>query len=126
MCHSKTSVAAPTPCSDGKLVYAVYSSNDVVCLDLDGNLQWLRGLTADYANVSNSLGMSSSPVVSGGTLVVQVENDSESYTLGLAKGSGINRWRLDRPKAANWTSPVVLRNGLVALQSSKGARGACG
>jgi len=120
MCHSKTSVAAPTPCSDGKLVYAVYSSNDVVCLDLDGNLQWLRGLTADYANVSNSLGMSSSPVVSGGTLVVQVENDSESYTLGLAKGSGINRWRLDRPKAANWTSPVVLRNGLVALQSSKG------
>ena len=120
MCHEKTSVAAPTPCSDGKNIYAVFSSNDVVCLDLDGNLQWLRGLTADYANVSNSLGMSSSPVVSGNTLIVQVENDSESYTLGLEKSTGINRWRLDRPKAANWTSPLLLANGLVALQSKEG------
>ena len=68
MCHNKTSVAAPTPCSDGKFIYAVFSSNDVICLDLNGNLQWLRGLTADYANVSNSLGMASSPVVSGNTL----------------------------------------------------------
>ena len=40
MCHSKTSVAAPTPCSDGKRVYAIFSSNDLVCFDLDGNLQW--------------------------------------------------------------------------------------
>ena len=120
MCHGKTSVAAPTPCSDGKNIYAVFSSNDVICLDLEGNLQWLRGLTADYANVSNSLGMSSSPVVTGNTLVVQVENDSESYTLGLNKQTGINRWRLDRPKAANWTSPVLLREGLVALQSKEG------
>jgi len=120
MCHSKTSVAAPTPCSDGKNIYAVFSSNDVICLDLDGNLQWLRGLTADYANVSNSLGMSSSPVVTGNTLVVQVENDSESYTLGLNKNTGINRWRLDRPKAANWTSPLIIAEGLVALQSKEG------
>jgi hypothetical protein len=120
MCHSKTSVAAPTPCSDGKNIYAVFSSNDVICLDLNGNLQWLRGLTADYANVSNSLGMSSSPVVTGNTLVVQVENDSESYTLGLDKNTGINRWRLDRPKAANWTSPLIITEGLVALQSKEG------
>ena len=107
MCHAETSVAAPTSCSDGKNIYAVFSSNDVICLDRAGNLQWLRGLTADYANVSNSLGMSSSPVVTDDTLVVQVENDSESYTLGLNKTNGLNRWRLDRPKAANWTSPAV-------------------
>ena len=75
---------------------------------------------ADYANVSNSLGKSSSPVVTGDTLVVQVENDSESYTLGLNKTNGLNRWRLDRPKAANWTSPVLLKSGLVALQSKTG------
>ena len=120
MCHGKTSVAAPTPCSDGKNIYAVYSSNDVICLDLEGNLQWLRGLTADYANVSNSLGMSSSPVLVGGTLVVQVENDSESYTLGLHKTTGINLWKLNRPKAANWTSPVRINDNLVALQSKTG------
>ncbi|MEZ6045278.1 MAG: hypothetical protein R3C11_06785 [Planctomycetaceae bacterium] len=36
-------------------------SNDIACLDLDGNLLWYRGLTYDYPNASNSLGMSSSP-----------------------------------------------------------------
>jgi len=125
MCHSKTSVAGPTPCSDGKYIYANYSSNDLVCLDLDGNLQWLRGLTLDYTNVSNSLGMAASLVVSGNVLVVPVENDSESYTIGIDKHTGRNLWKLNRPKAANWTTPTLLPGGfkgrdLVALQSSKG------
>ena len=120
MCHGKTSVAAPTPCSDGKKIFAVFSSNDVICLDLDGNLQWLRGLTADYANVSNSLGMSSSPLLIGSAIIVQVENDSESYTLALNKRTGVNLWKLNRPKAANWTSPVRLTNTLIALQSKNG------
>ena len=120
MCHGKTSVAAPTPCSDGKKIFAVFSSNDVICLDLDGNLHWLRGLTADYANVSNSLGMSSSPLLIGRAVVVQVENDSESYTLALNKRTGVNLWKLNRPKAANWTSPVRLTNTLIALQSKNG------
>lgn len=120
MCHPKTSVAAPTPCSDGKHVYAIFSSNDLVCFDLDGNLQWLRGITYDYPNVSNSLGMSSSLLVTGDTVIVPVENDSESYSLGIDAATGVNRWRLDRPKGANWTSPVILEPGLVALQSKKG------
>ena len=127
MCHSKTSVAGPTPCSDGKYIFANFSSNDLVCLDLDGNLQWLRGLTHDYRNVSNSLGMASSLVIVDKVLVVPVENDSESYTIGISRDTGRNLWKLDRPKAANWSSPVVLRGAykgrdLVALQSSKGVR----
>lgn len=126
MCHKKTSVAAPTPASDGKQIYALFSSNDVFCLDLDGRLQWLRGLMADYPNASNSLGMASSPIVVGNTLVIQSENDSESFAVGLDVENGKNRWRLDRPKAANWTSPVLLEDAgvasrkLIALQSSKG------
>jgi len=126
MSHKKTCVAAPTPASDGERIYAFYSSNDVICLDLDGNLLWLRGLTLDYPNASNSLGMSSSPIVAGETLVVQVENDSESFAAGLDKITGINKWKLDRPKAANWTSPTILNidgEEVVALQSSKGVLG---
>ena len=120
MCHNKTSVAAPTPCSDGGRIYALFSSNDLVCLDLNGDLIWLRGITADYPNVSNSLGMSSSLVVTEGVVVAQVENDSESYALGIDALTGENRWRLDRPKAANWTSPAVLAQGIVGLQSKTG------
>lgn len=119
MTHPKTSVAAATPCSDGDRVFALFSSNDLFAFDLDGNLLWLRGLTFDYANASNSLGMSQSPVVVDGTLVVQSENDSESFAAGLDVATGRNRWKMDRPKAANWSSATVWK-GAVALQSSKG------
>ncbi len=123
MSHSKTCVAAPTPVSDGKRLYVTYSSNDLICLDLDGNLKWLRGLTLDYPNASNSLGMASSPVVAGDTLVLQVENDSESFAAGIDVMTGANRWKQNRPKAANWTSPVISKLGsrkIILLQSSAG------
>ncbi len=124
MCHNKTSIAAPTPVTDGKLLYAIFSSNDLFCLDIDGNLRWLRGLTLDYPNARNSLGMASSLVLAGGVLVAQVENDSESFTAGLSRENGANIWKLSRPKSSNWTTATVqkTRTGaeLVLLQSGKG------
>lgn len=124
--HDKTSVAAPTPCSDGERIFAYFSSNDVVCLDLDGGLLWYRGLTWDYPNASNSLGMSSSPVVVGGTLIAMAENDDDSFSVGLDVRTGETRWKLNRPRKANWTSPVIARGASpeqdrVLLQSATGA-----
>lgn len=128
MSHPKTSVAACTPCSDGKRVFALWSCNDLAAFDLKGNLLWLRGLTVDYPNASNSLGMASSPIVVGETVVTMIENDSESYTLGIDANTGRNLWKMDRPKAANWSSPVVYQPDkssapIVVLQSSKGLIG---
>jgi outer membrane protein assembly factor BamB len=128
MSHPKTSIASCTPCSDGKRVFALFSSNDLAAFDLDGNLLWLRGLTVDYPNVSNSLGMASSPIVIGETLVTVIENDSESYSLGIDVKTGRNLWKLERPKAANWSSPVPWRAdakspAIAVLQSSKGLTG---
>lgn len=119
MAHEKTCVAAPTPASDGERIFALFSSNDLICLDLDGKLQWLRGLTQDYPNASNSLGLASSPVVVGDTLVVHIENDSQSFAAGIDTSTGQNRWRQDRTKRANWSSPVVLGDRVV-LQGSEG------
>jgi outer membrane protein assembly factor BamB len=124
-CHNKMCVATPTPASDGKRVFATFSSNDVVCLDLDGNLLWIRGLSHDFPNASNSLGMASSPIVVGETLIVPVENDDDSFTTGLDVKTGIARWKIKRPRVANWTSPAILKPSpdaetLVLLQSSEG------
>ncbi len=123
LAHEKTCVAAPTPASDGERIFAIYSSNDLVCLDLDGNLVWLRGLTHDYPNASNSLGMSSSLTVAAGVLIAMVENDGDSFTAGIDAKTGVNRWKLSRPRTANWTSPMLFKSGTtthVLLQSSKG------
>jgi outer membrane protein assembly factor BamB len=136
MSHPKTSIAACTPCSDGQHIFALWSCNDVAAFDLEGNLLWTRGLTADYPNASNSLGMASSPIVLGETLVTMIENESESYALGLDVKTGRNLWKLDRPKVANWCSPVSWRadekaapiailqsaTGLLAIDPASGSR----
>lgn len=125
MCHQKMANATPQPASDGERVFAFYSSNDLACLDLDGNLQWFRGLTHDYPNASNSLGMASSPVVIGKSLVVMVENDSDSLTFGIDTENGLETWKLNRPKLPNWTSPAILHTNspagdLALIQSGEG------
>jgi len=123
--HEKMSNATPTMAADGQRVFAFFSSNDLICLDLQGRLLWYRGLGSEYPNASNSLGMSSSPVVVGTTVVVQVESDAEAFACGVDTVSGETRWTIERPRAANWTSPTILpatdkHPALVLLQSSKG------
>lgn len=105
--HPTSANAAPTPASDGKAIYAFYSSNDLICLDLDGNLRWFRGLAHDFPLAGNDIGMSSSPVVADGTVVVQVENQGDSFVAAIDTQNGITRWQIARPKSANWASPIV-------------------
>ncbi|MBS0210755.1 MAG: PQQ-binding-like beta-propeller repeat protein [Planctomycetes bacterium] len=106
-CHPTSAVAAPTPASDGKYVYAFYSSNDLACLDLDGNLIWYRGLTYDFPDAANDVGMSSSPVISGELVIVQLECQGDSFVAGIERATGETRWRIERPKVANWCSPTI-------------------
>jgi len=107
--HSLSANAAPTPASDGKRVFAFFSSNDLACLDLDGNLKWFRGLAYDFPAAGNDVGMSSSPVVIGNTVIVQIENQGDSFAAGIDTATGETRWRRDRERLASWSSPTVMR-----------------
>lgn len=107
-CHPSSAIAAPTPASDGERIFAFYSSNDLICLDLEGNLLWYRGLTFDFPKAGNDVGMASSPAVAGDTVVVQIENQGDSFAAGLDVATGETRWRVARDPVANWASPVPL------------------
>jgi outer membrane protein assembly factor BamB len=119
--HPLSANAAPTPASDGKHVFAFYSSNDLACLDLEGNLLWYRGLAFDRPKAGNDVGMSSSPVVADGVVVAQVENQGDSFAIGLDAKTGKTLWTVDRPKVGVWASPLIIKNGdrhFVVLQST--------
>jgi len=126
MCHAKTTTAAPTPSSDGRRIFAHFSTNDMACLDLEGNLLWLRGLLLQYPNASGSLGLASSPVVVGETLVTQIETDSQSVALGLDAATGETRWEVNRPQSNNWSSPITIRDDegtdFVVMQAGDGLK----
>lgn len=107
-CDPTSANAAPTPVSDGKHILAFYSSNDLVCLDLDGNLKWLRALTGDYPKAANDVGMSSSPIIHGQKVIVQLENQGESFAAAVDIETGENIWKVPRPRKASWSSPVLI------------------
>jgi outer membrane protein assembly factor BamB len=127
-------IAAPTPASDGKRIFALYSSSDLACLDLDGNLQWLRGFGLENPATRSDVGMASSPLVIGTTVVVQLENPGASLAAGVEAATGRTRWQRELDHDAVWTSPLVLpgtspegdlallqcRNRLVALDPPTG------
>ena len=132
LCHETSANAAPTPASDGERIFAFFSSNDLIALDLDGNLLWMRGLELDYPGAGNALGMSSSPVVVGDVVVVQSEAQGNSFVAALDRRDGATRWDLNRPTVtASWSSPIAIeaegmvddmpdKHPVVLLQSSDG------
>jgi len=123
--HPLSANAAPTPASDGERIYAFFSCNDLVCLDLDGHFLWSRGLAFDHPKAGNDVGMGSSPAVADGVVVVQVENQADSFAVGLDARNGETLWEIERDREANWASPLVFADPagkpLVLLQSGRQA-----
>ena len=92
--------------------------------DLDGNLLWYRGLGYDYPKAGNDVGMASSPVVVGDTVVVQSESQGDPFAAVIDTATGETRWRVARPTKMNWVSPTAIRGKdgkhIVLLQSGNG------
>lgn len=122
-CHPSTNMAAPTPVTDGKAVYALFATADLVAFDSQGNLLWYRSLTEDFPGIANQVGMASSPLLVGDTLIVSMETDGDSFILGVDPATGKNKWRIDRQRKLNWVSPFAIKeNGSdsVVLVSAAG------
>jgi outer membrane protein assembly factor BamB len=116
-------MAAPTPVSDGKLLVALFATNDLVCLDVDGNVRWVRSLYEENPGASDGRGLASSPVLAGSTVIIMAESQNKSFAAGIDLSTGADRWRIDRPQAPNWTTPLVLpgktaEDSLVLLQGT--------
>jgi outer membrane protein assembly factor BamB len=106
--HPKTCMAAPSPVSDGRRVVALFGTDDLVCLDLDGNVLWVRALHEEHPGATDGRGLATSPVIVGNTIVVQIETQNVSFVAGIDLETGANRWRIDRPRDIVWNTPTVL------------------
>src|SRR5262245_21352355 len=120
--HPKTSMSAPTPVSDGQRVVALFASGDVADLDKSGDVLWLRSLYDENPGATDGRGLASSPVLVAGTVVIRVENQNTCFATGIDLATGKSRWRIERPREPNWTSPIAIPGAdnkpLVLLQGT--------
>jgi len=105
-----TGCAAPTPATDGSLVFVCFNTNDVAALDFDGNVKWVK----NFGKPDSSYGLASSPLLYRDTLIYQCDQgakpeDNLSALYGIDKESGDVIWRTDRPVNNAWSSPVLAR-----------------
>jgi len=105
--HPTSANAAPTPVSDGESIFALFSSCDLVSLGIDGRLNWYRALAVDHPQTGNDVSMSSSPAVIEGVVLVQLENQGDSFLAGIDARTGRDLWQRPRPRRANWSSPLA-------------------
>lgn len=101
-----TGLAAPTPATDGRRVYALYATGELLCVDMDGKVAWKQYL----GTPENHYGHASSLVVDGGLLYVQMDDASRPRVLALDTATGTTKWEQSR-RAASWSSPVLVNTG---------------
>ncbi len=108
--HRDNTYASETPVSDGTKIVAYFGMMGVFCYDLDGKELWKK----DLGNfpMKQEWGTSSSPIIHGDLVYLQIDNEKKSFLVALDLASGEERWRKERDEVSNWGSPIIWTNAM--------------
>jgi outer membrane protein assembly factor BamB len=98
-----TGFAAPTVATDGRKVFAIFATGDVVALDMKGNQIWSKNLGVP----DNHYGHSSSLLVWKDKVIIQFDTNIEGKILALNTTTGAVEWETPRKSKISWASPIL-------------------
>jgi outer membrane protein assembly factor BamB len=110
-------LASPSPCTDGKHVYAYAGTGDFASFDLDGNEAWHFNAQERYGTFRIQHGMHTTPLLVGDRLYLQLLHSGAHLVIALDAATGKEVWKVERKTDAraeceqSYTSPVLWRNG---------------
>ena len=107
--HRKSSYAASTPATDGKMVYAYFGSEGLYAYDFNGKLAW----KADVGKLANlGMGTGTSPILFENVVIVQADEDSgeSSFIVAYDKKTGKEVWKTPRKVQISWSTPLLARS----------------
>jgi outer membrane protein assembly factor BamB len=107
--HRKSSYAASTPTTDGKMVYAFFGTEGLYAYDYNGKLAW----KAQLGNLATlGMGTAASPILYENLVIIQCDEDNgeASFIVALDKKTGKEAWRTPRTKIqVSWSTPLLVR-----------------
>jgi outer membrane protein assembly factor BamB len=103
---AKNGYASATPVVDGERVVTFFGNGGLVAFDLDGKVLWHH----PFPPFDAMHGTGASPLLHGDLAIVFQEQSSKP-SLGVAvdKRTGEPRWKIERPPALGWCTPLALR-----------------
>lgn len=99
--------AAPTPTTDGKLVYVVFGSSVMAAVDFEGKVAWRQEIKPHTFDVT----IGSSPVLYGDTIILlcAMANKADSRLAAFSKADGTLKWETKMPKVGfGHSTPAIL------------------
>lgn len=106
--HRKSSYAASTPATDGKMVYAYFGTEGLYAYDFKGKLAW----SAQIGKIATlGLGTAASPILFNDLVIVQADEDNgeSSFIVALDKKTGKEVWKTPRKVQVSWSTPILVR-----------------
>ena len=100
------SFASSSGLTDGKHVFAYFGSRGLYCYDLDGKQQWEQDL--GKMRMAMGFGEGSSPVLYQDTLIVNRDNEDNSFIIALDKNTGKTLWKKPREEHTSWSTPLLI------------------
>ena len=87
--HNLHNMATPSAVSDGKLVWALFGTGDLACLDRVGNIVWQRNLVKEYGVIKTNHGYGTSPMLLDGKIYVACMHQGPSYFVAMDAKTGM-------------------------------------
>jgi outer membrane protein assembly factor BamB len=125
--------ASPSPCTDGKHVWAFMGTGDFACFDIDGKPVWSFNVEDRYGKIEIQFGLTPTPVLDGDRLYLQLIHGARRSTANKAvvfavdKATGREVWKQSRSSDAedeckhSYASPILYRDGERAFLLTHGA-----
>lgn len=118
--------ASPSPVTDGKHVWAMLGTGELGCFDFDGNEVWKYNLQDKYGKFNIAFGMTSTPVLDGDQLYLQLLHTNYFLLVRLDGPTGKEVWKHERTSDAtdecehSYASPIIYRDDKHAYFISHG------
>ncbi len=102
-----TGYAAPTVATDGKHIYAIFATGDLVCVTMQGQRVWGKNMGIP----DNHYGHSSSLLLWKNHLFIQFDTNVAGKVLALNVETGALVWETARTSKISWASPILANVG---------------
>ena len=109
--------ASPSPSTDGKRVFTMTGSGEVVAFDCDGREAWRFNAQERYGKFRYGFGFHTTPLLHAGRLYLQLIHSGGAWVVAIDAATGKQVWKVERPSDGvaecehSYTSPCLWRDG---------------
>lgn len=92
----ETNAAAPSPVTDGEHLWVLFGTANLFSYDMSGEVAWRVDLGGRYAPPKTYFGLSTSPLLHGDRLYLQLLHTDAQVVVALDKATGEEVWKQER------------------------------